>query len=143
MPDPAKMLAGFKPDGKPRVIAARIHGELKSAFSGPPPLEKGQKRPKDFPAYMAHTKGPANLVVVADSDILADRFWVHITDFFGQKTAVPFSDDGPFVANLVDTLAGGDALIGLRARGDNNHPFTLVNQMQARPRRNSARPSRR
>ncbi|MBN8901754.1 MAG: ABC transporter, partial [Rhodospirillales bacterium] len=32
---------------------------------------------------------------------------------------------------LVGTLAGGDALIGLRARGDTNRPFTLVNAMQA------------
>ncbi|HET8997087.1 MAG TPA: Gldg family protein [Acetobacteraceae bacterium] len=131
-PEPAKILASFKPDGKPRVIAARIHGELKSAFSGPPALAKGQQRPADFPAYIAHTKAAADLVVVADSDILADRFWVRINDFFGQKTAVPFSDDGPFVANLIDTLAGGEALISLRSRGDNDHPFTLVNAMQAR-----------
>ncbi len=55
MPDPAKVLANFKPDGKPRVIAARVRGTLKSAFSGPPPLAKGKKRPKDFPGlYRAH-----------------------------------------------------------------------------------------
>src|SRR3984885_1526699 len=30
MPDPGKILANFKPEGGPRVIAARIHGELKS-----------------------------------------------------------------------------------------------------------------
>jgi ABC-type uncharacterized transport system involved in gliding motility auxiliary subunit len=70
-------------------------------------------------------------VVVADSDILADRFWVRVSDFFGQQTAMPFSDNGPFVANLIGTLAGGDALIGLRSRGDTNHPFILVNQMQS------------
>ena len=51
-------------------------------------------------------------------------------DFFGQQTAMPFSDNGPFVANLIGTLAGGDALIGLRSRGDSNRPFILVNQMQ-------------
>ena len=44
---------------------------------------------------------------------------------------MPFSDNGPFVANLIGTLAGGDALIGLRSRGDTNHPFILVNQMQS------------
>ena len=70
-------------------------------------------------------------MVVADSDILDDRFWVRVSDFFGQQTATAFSDNGPFVANLVDTLAGGDALIGLRSRGDSNHPFTLVNNMQS------------
>jgi gliding motility-associatede transport system auxiliary component len=131
MPDPAKVLAYFKPEGGPRVIAARIHGVLKSAFTAPPELAKDQKRPENFPEYKAQTDGPANLVVVADSDVLADRFWVRISDFFGQQTAMPFSDNGPFVANLVGTLAGGDALIGLRSRGDSNHPFVLVNAMQS------------
>jgi ABC-type uncharacterized transport system involved in gliding motility auxiliary subunit len=36
MPEPAKILANFKPSGGPRVVAARIHGVLKSAFTGPP-----------------------------------------------------------------------------------------------------------
>jgi ABC-type uncharacterized transport system involved in gliding motility auxiliary subunit len=131
MPDPSKILANFKPQGGPRVIAARIHGVLKSAFTGPPDLAKDQKRPDDFPAHKAQTDAPANLVVVGDSDILADRFWVRISDFFGQQQAMPFSDNGPFVANLIGTLAGGDALIGLRSRGDTSHPFILVNQMQS------------
>ena len=131
MPDPAKLLANFKPEGGPRVIAARVHGVLHSAFTGPPPEPNGGKRPDNFPAYIAETSAPANLVVVADADILADRYWVRIADFFDQQTATPFSDNGPFVANLIDTLAGGDALIGLRSRGDSNHPFTLVNAMQS------------
>ena len=126
VPDPAKVLASFKPEGGPRVIAARVHGVLKSAFSGPPPLAGDAKRPDNFPAYKAQTDGPANMVVVADSDILADRFWVQVADFFGQSTATPFSDNGPFVANLIGTLSGSDALIGLRSRGDTNRPFTLV-----------------
>jgi ABC-type uncharacterized transport system involved in gliding motility auxiliary subunit len=131
MPDPAKVLAGFKAEGGPRVIAARVHGVLKSAFSGPPPLAAGQKRPDGFPAYKAQTDGPANMVVMADSDVLADRFWVRVADFFGQQTATPFSDNGPFVANLIGTLTGSDALIGLRSRGDTNRPFTLVAAMQS------------
>ena len=133
VPEPAKVLAGFKPEGGSRVIAARVRGVLKSAFSGPPPLPVGgeQKRPDGFPPHRAQTDGPANLVVVADSDILADRFWVRVADFFGQQTATPFADNGPFVANLVGTLAGSDALIGLRSRGGTNRPFTLVTAMQS------------
>jgi len=140
-PHPAQLLANFKPQGGPRVIAARVHGILKSAFTGPPPPDKDQPAtaqpgtpppaPVTLPAYIAQTEKPANLVLVADSDILADRFWVRMNDFFGQQTATPFADNGPFVANLIGTLAGSDALIGLRSRGDSNRPFTLVNAMQA------------
>jgi ABC-type uncharacterized transport system involved in gliding motility auxiliary subunit len=131
VPDPAKVLAGFQPHGGARVIAARVRGVLKSAFSGPPPLQGEQKRPENFPAYKAQTDGPANLVVVADSDILADRFWVRSADFFGQQTTTPIADNGPFVANLIGTLTGSDALIGLRSRGDTSRPFTLVQNMQS------------
>ncbi|MBS0638675.1 MAG: Gldg family protein [Proteobacteria bacterium] len=130
-PQPAKILAGFKPEGGPRIVAARVRGMLKSAFSGPPALDKDQKRPDNFPAHIAETAQPANMVVVADSDILADRFWVRIADFFGQQTATPFADNGPFVVNLIGTLSGSDALIGLRSRGDTNRPFTLVANMQS------------
>jgi ABC-type uncharacterized transport system involved in gliding motility auxiliary subunit len=131
MPEPAKILANFKSEGGPRVIAARIHGVLKSAFTGPPELPADKKRPDNFPAYKASTDGPVNMVVAADSDILADRYWVRISDFFGQSTATPFSDNGPFVANLIGTLAGGDALIGLRSRGDTNRPFTRIEALQS------------
>ena len=131
MPEPAKILADFKPEGGPRVIAARVRGMLKSAFSDPPELEKDQKRPDNFPAHKAQTDEAANMVVVADSDVLADRYWVRMSDFFGQQTMMPFADNGPFVANLIGTLAGGDALIGLRSRGDTNRPFVLVADMQS------------
>jgi ABC-type uncharacterized transport system involved in gliding motility auxiliary subunit len=129
-PDPARILADFKPQGGSRVIAARVHGVLKSAFAGPPDAAPGQTRPADLPAYRGSTDGPANLVVVADSDILADRYWVRVQDFFGQQEATPFSDNGAFVANVVGTLAGGDALIGLRSRGSSTRPFTVVDNMQ-------------
>jgi ABC-type uncharacterized transport system involved in gliding motility auxiliary subunit len=133
MPDPAAILATFKPQGGPRVIAARVHGMLTSAFPTPPPVPApaaGQPAPPPRPPHLAATTEPANIVVVADSDILADRFWVRQSDFFGQQDLTPFSDNGAFVANLVGTLAGGDALIGLRARGAAIRPFDLIVKMQ-------------
>ena len=131
MPEPAKILANFKPEGGPRVIAARVRGQLKSAFASPPELPADKKRPDNFPVHVAQTKEPANMVVVADADVLADRYWVRVADFFGQPTATPFADNGPFVANLIGTLAGGDSLIGLRSRGDTNRPFELVAAIQS------------
>jgi len=133
-PDPGKILGEFKPDGQRRVIAARVRGELVSAFKeAPPPPAEGPGGPKEkvtLPEHRAKTDGTANMVVVADSDILADRYWVRVQEFFGQQEATPFSDNGPFVANLIGTLAGGDALIGLRSRGASLRPFDLVEGMQ-------------
>ncbi|MCK8782913.1 Gldg family protein [Roseomonas sp. NAR14] len=130
-PNPARVLAEFRPDGHRRVIAARVRGVLHSAFpDGPPAPPEGQQRPADLPAHRADSGTPANLVVFNDTDVLEDRFWVRVQDFFGQQVATPFSDNGSLVANLLDTLAGGDALISLRSRGEAARPFTLVDEMR-------------
>lgn len=121
-PDPSKILSEFKTDGQHRVIAARIRGLLHSAFDKAP---DGATEP-----YRAQTDGPASLVVIADTDMLSDRFWVQSRDFFGQSESTPFADNGAFIANLAGTLAGGDALIGLRARGSTPRPFDLVDDMR-------------
>lgn len=130
MPDPARILAEFKPEGGAATIAARARGMLRSAFTGPPEPVAGTPRPENFPPYKAATDAPANLVVIADTDIMADRFWVRVQDFFGQQEATPFADNGAFIANVVGTLAGGDALIGLRSRGGSIRPFDVVDAMQ-------------
>jgi ABC-type uncharacterized transport system involved in gliding motility auxiliary subunit len=129
-PDPGRILGAFKPDGQRRVIAARVRGELASAFAEPPAPPADATEPVTLPEHRARSEGAVNMVVVADSDILADRFWVRVQEFFGQQEATPFSDNGAFVANLVGTLSGGDALIGLRSRGASLRPFDLVENMQ-------------
>jgi ABC-type uncharacterized transport system involved in gliding motility auxiliary subunit len=127
-PEPARILAEFRADGERRVLLARFRGVLASAFPDGPPEDAG--RPAEFPAHLARTSGPANLVVGNDADILEDRFWVRVQDFFGQQVATPFSDNGPAIVNLIGTLSGGDALIGLRSRGEALRPFTLVERMR-------------
>ena len=121
-PDPARILNAFKPDSQKRVIAARLRGELKSAFDAAP-------AGADAAAYVSHSDGPANLVVIADTDMLADRFWAHAADLAGGA-ATPFADNGALIQNLVGTLAGGDALIGLRSRGGVSRPFEVVDALR-------------
>ena len=121
-PDPGKLLDAFKPDGVHHILAARLRGSLHSAFAKPP---EGSNLP-----YRAESNGPANLVVIADTDMLSDRFWTRASDFFGTSNATPFADNGALIQNLVGTLAGGDALIGLRSRGGVARPFEVVNAMQ-------------
>jgi ABC-type uncharacterized transport system involved in gliding motility auxiliary subunit len=130
-PNPVRLLADFEADGQRRVLAARLRGELASAFpEGPPAPVEGQERPAEFPAHRARSEGPANLVVANDTDILEDRFWVRIQDFFGQQVATPFSGNGSLVVNLVDALSGSDALISLRSRGESLRPFALVEDIR-------------
>ena len=62
--------------------------------------------------------------------MLDDRFWVQKQDFFGQRVVVPTANNGDFVANAIEVLAGGDDLVGLRSRGTSARPFEVVEQIQ-------------
>ncbi len=134
-PDPAKLLADFKPSGEPLTLAARISGPVKSAFDKAPEPEKpAEGQPAPPPAstapYRAQSEGPVNVIVVADTDMLEDRFWVTVQEFFGQRVATPGAYNGDFVVNAVDNLLGSSDLIGLRGRGLSQRPFTLLADIQ-------------
>ena len=62
--------------------------------------------------------------------MLDDRFWVQTQDFFGQRITVPTANNGDFVANAVEVLAGGNDLVGLRSRGTSARPFDVVDQIE-------------
>ena len=152
MPDIGALLRGFKPDDKKLVMAAEVTGLAKTAFPDGPPQDQKKKAttgtaakpnttamaqkaapaksaPPAAPEVKASAK-PINVVVVADTDILDDRFWVQTQNFFGQTVTIPFANNGDFVANALGVLAGGDDLISLRSRGTSARPFTLIDNIQ-------------
>jgi len=71
-----------------------------------------------------------NVVIVADTDVLSDRLWVQVQNFFGQQIASAFADNGSFVANLVENLSGSSALIEVRSRGQFSRPFLVVEELR-------------
>jgi ABC-type uncharacterized transport system involved in gliding motility auxiliary subunit len=141
LPDVAGLLANFKPDGKPYVLAAHVTGAAKTAFPNGPPqpaapsaATPGAPKPAEGSPrsgnWLKQSEHPINVVVVADTDILDDRVWVQSQDFFGQRVVVPIANNGDFVADAVDVLAGGEDLVGLRSRGTAARPFTVVDRLQ-------------
>jgi ABC-type uncharacterized transport system involved in gliding motility auxiliary subunit len=82
-------------------------------------------------AQVKESKQPINVIVVADTDMLSDRFWVSVRDFFGQQMAVKSADNADFTINALDNLTGSDQLIGLRSRGVSTRPFTYVQELQS------------
>ena len=144
LPDVAGLLAEFKPDNKRYILAAHISGMAESAFPDGPPEpakpeakegETGQppKPPEEAAAGepLKQSAQPINIVVVADTDMLDDRFWLQKQEFFGQRVQVPTANNGDFVANAIEVLAGGDDLVGLRTRGTSARPFSVVEQIQS------------
>jgi ABC-type uncharacterized transport system involved in gliding motility auxiliary subunit len=133
LPDVIGLLRDFKSTNTRQVFAARITGPADTAFPDGPPKDEKDK-PDDKPAaatdQLKTAAKPINLIVVADSDILDDRFWVRTQDFFGQRNLVPEAGNGDFVQNAVDSLSGAGDLINLRSRGSSVRPFAVVDEIQ-------------
>ena len=126
--NPAGLLDIFKPDHKDLTIAARIHGMAKTAFPYGRP-KKTADEPAD-PDFIRESKKPINVIVVADTDILSNRFWVRTRNYMGVPVPYPVADNGAFVINALDNLGGNDDLISLRSRGRSTRPFVRVQALR-------------
>ena len=153
--DPLALLRNYVAGGHKLVLAARLSGEAKSAFpDGAPkaaPAEDkkagDEKKPaaeaakatppvppsplSDKTAKADHvTSGKINVIVVADTDLLADQFWVNRRELAGQDVIMPTAHNAAFVVGALENLSGSNALIGLRGRGVKDRPFTLVEDLR-------------
>ena len=104
-PNPNDLLAKFQPGGQPFVLAARFVGPVRSA-------------------YVSGLEGEARMIVVADTDLLADS---HVADRNGDE----ISGNGAFVLNALDSLVGSADLADLRAARISSRSFTTIERMEA------------
>src|SRR4029077_10944715 len=74
---------------------------------------------------------PPNVILVGDADMLMDRNWIQQHSLFGQQLAQAFANNGDFVINAVEEMAGGSALSDLRGRGVSWRPFEMIQRMEA------------
>jgi ABC-type uncharacterized transport system involved in gliding motility auxiliary subunit len=125
LPDVAALLAHFRPEQRAFVLAAHITGDVATAFPDGKPGGGA-----NAPPALKQSAQPANIVVVADTDMLDDRFWSQNQDFYGRRVVEPIANNSDFLDNAVEVLAGGDDLIGLRSRGTVARPFEVVEQTQ-------------
>ncbi|MGA9421103.1 MAG: Gldg family protein [Rhodanobacteraceae bacterium] len=117
--DPGELLDGYQATGEHYLIAGRLTGKLKTAF----PDRKGS-------GHLAASKADAQIILVADTDILSDRLWVRVQNFFGQHVMNPFANNGDFAVNAVDNLTGSSDLISIRGRATSQRPFTTVEALK-------------
>lgn len=124
-----EILRDFVPDEGAHVLAARIQGQVNTAFPGGAPVtENGE--PSGGAAPQITSTDAANIILVADADFLDDRFWVQIQNFMGERLMQPTADNGSLVVSAVENLMGSNDLISLRARAGSQRPFTLVQKIQ-------------
>jgi ABC-type uncharacterized transport system involved in gliding motility auxiliary subunit len=127
--DPSTLRDGFKPTGVRYALAARITGPVESAFpQGPPPDQKAGAGPPL--AHLAKSAAPANIVIIADTDVLMDYMWVQTRELFGQRVAQAFASNGDLIANILDNLSGTSAMISIRGRATFSRPFERVEALR-------------
>jgi ABC-type uncharacterized transport system involved in gliding motility auxiliary subunit len=118
---PRDLMEGYAPEGA-FTLAARISGELATAFPDGPPEDV---RDPGEPVM----SGRAEIVVIADSDLLDDMFYVTRDPLFGDST---HADNAAFMLNAIDLLSGSDALVSLRSRARSARPLTVLDAMRER-----------
>jgi gliding motility-associatede transport system auxiliary component len=122
--DPSVILNNFKSEDRRLLIAARIKGQAKSVFpEGNPAEDKDGEKiiDKDFVG-----EGEINVILVSDTDIMADHFWVRTQKMFGVDVPQPIANNGDFVINSIENLSGNTDMISLRGRGKYSRPFEEV-----------------
>jgi ABC-type uncharacterized transport system involved in gliding motility auxiliary subunit len=117
--DPSLLLRDYTADNVHYVLAARLRGTLASAFPE-----------RASPTHLAQSAPDAEVILVADTDLLTDRLWVDTQSFLGQPMLNAFASNGDFITNLVDNLSGSSALLSIRGRSTSQRPFTRVQALQ-------------
>ncbi len=109
-----RLVRDFKSLGTPMAIAVRIKGEIESAY----PSADG-----------ARAKGNANILLVADADmVMDDTTWLSVDQQSGEARQI--ADNGLFVFNALEQATGDRMLSGLKSRGRYQRPFDRVEQLR-------------
>ena len=118
--NPEDLQKGFSSTGESFVVAARISGAAASNFEG---------AIADRKEFIPSSES-IQVMLIADTDILADRLWVQVQSFFGQQIATAFADNGTLITNAVENLSGSSSLISVRSRGQFSRPFEVVDRLR-------------
>ena len=138
--DPRDLLDDYASQDRPYTVVARISGKARTAFpDGRPAGESSEDEDTSETAdeetdagtepkaeHLSESTEDAQIIVVADADMLADRFWVVVQEFLGNRIAIPSAANGALVINALDNLTGSSDLISVRNRGTFTRPFTRV-----------------
>ena len=146
--DPERLLREYEPGGQRLTLAARIEGPASTAFPDGPPAGAGDGEedgaagdsegggagndsgPANGDAGLKTSKGDINVIVIADTDLLQDRFWVQVQNFLGQRIGIPLAANDALVSNALDNLSGSSDLITIRSRASYARPFVRVEALQ-------------
>ncbi|GIU66331.1 GldG family protein [Candidatus Phycosocius spiralis] len=101
--------------GERTVLGAKVTGQLKSAFPKGDPSGSATR-------FLKESQMPARLVVVGDVDFLADSLYL--------TPDGSVADNGRFILNALDTLAGQEKLLNIGSRSQTMRPLVVVERVR-------------
>jgi gliding-associated putative ABC transporter substrate-binding component GldG len=129
----------FKSANKKYDLAVKLSGIFKTAFpEGKPPAEakppnaatdEKAKKPENPATVLKVGNKPSAVIIIADSDMIYDGYYVQQQNFLGFDIARIFNDNLNFLLNAAEMLAGGQDLISIRSRGKFEKPFIRVQEL--------------
>jgi len=79
---------------------------------------------------LTESKDAVNIILIADTDMLDNKHWVRLQNFFGNQIAQPIANNDVFVLNAIENLSGSNDLISLRSRSKSARPFLRVEALK-------------
>ena len=127
----------FSPSGVVRNLAVHLSGRFPTAFPQGRPVVDSAAGPTESETDAAESDRPLKegtaasvIVVVADSDLLYDGYYLSQQNLLGYTISNIFNDNLNFLLNACEMLTGNPALIGIRSRGTVERPFTRVQALE-------------
>lgn len=139
-PSPQDILTTWQASGgRVENIALRLSGNLETAFPEgrpavvapeAPPAEAlaaapAPSAPVEQAPAIVRSETPAQIVLVADVDFLDDAFYVD------PQSGATAADNGAFALNVIDVLAGSDAMVSLRSRAPAQRRMDVIDDMES------------
>ncbi len=122
--DPRALLTKYQAGTLIYPYAVRVSGKVKTAFADGGKTKKGEIN--KFSNHLDESTQDIDVIAVADVDMLQDRFWVQLQDFYGKQVAYNTSNNIDFLINAIDDMSGSEGLISVRSRAGFSRPFERV-----------------
>lgn len=110
----------FASDNKKHILGYWINGWFESLFDKS--IVAGTKYESNLPPFIIGSIDKASIIVIADSDFLADNSW-NLTSYKDKATVydqVPGANNADFLLRAIDDMTGNANLVGL-------HPNYMIN----------------
>ena len=122
--NPSNLFNNYEKDKKDHAIAIHVSGgssNIKQVTSN----NNSEHRTK---VRMGNDN--LDVLIIADTDILSDRFWIDGRRYASSDEIQPISSNANFLLNAIELYGGGGELINLRNRGKFSRPFKLVEELR-------------